>query len=241
MRIAPSKPPLSPILGDLALGLAAVTATALALQAWLAAAPVWLGGSVLAYLALAAVIYRFWPGRARFGWPNRVTLVRAVLVAVLVGALTLPELVARHGTIVSMLALVAIVLDGLDGRLARLLDGVTAFGARFDMEVDALLILVLSLAVVLSGQAGAWVLAIGLMRYAFVLVGWVAPWWRRELPDSTWRKTVCVTQGLVLAAVLLPWIQPPATQWVLGASLLLLTHSFGRDALWLLRERRGSS
>lgn len=227
------------IVADLGLGLAAVALTAMALQAWLAAAPLWLGGSVAFYLALAAVIYHFWPGRrAGFGWPNRITLARVVLVAVLVGALALPDVVARHGTILAALALTAIVLDGLDGWLARVVDGVTAFGARFDMEVDALLILVLSIAVVIAGQAGTWVLVIGAMRYVFVAAGWLLPWWRRELPHSAWRKTVCVIQGLALAAVLLPWIRPPLTEWVLALSLALLAHSFGRDALWLMRLRR---
>jgi phosphatidylglycerophosphate synthase len=129
------------------------------------------------------------------------------------------------------------VLDGLDGWLARVFDSVTSFGARFDMEVDALLILVLSIAVVMSGQAGFWVLTIAGMRYAFVAVGWRVPWWRRELPDSAWRKTVCVIQGLALAAALLPFVRPPLTGIVLALSLMLLAHSFARDAVWLIRRR----
>jgi phosphatidylglycerophosphate synthase len=233
------KPGAKPAIAiELGLGLAAVAATVFALQAWLAAAPLWLGGSVAAYLALAAVIYRFWPRRrAGFGWPNRITLARAALVTVLVGALALPDIVARHGEIIAALAVLAIILDGLDGWLARLVDGVTAFGARFDMEVDALLILVLSASVLVSGQAGAWVLAIGLMRYAFVAAGLVRPWWRRELPENAWRKAVCVIQGLALAAALLPWIRPPMTEVVLAAALVLLAHSFARDAMWLFRRR----
>jgi phosphatidylglycerophosphate synthase len=229
----------STIAVELGLGLAAVAATAFALQAWLATAPLWLGGSVATYLALAAVIYHFWPGRrSGFGWPNRITLARAVLVAVLVGALALPDVVARHGTILAALAVTAIVLDGLDGWVARVLDSVTAFGARFDMEIDALLILALSIAVVIADQAGAWVLAIGGMRYAFVATRWLLPWWRRELPDSAWRKVVCVVQGLALAAALLPFVRPPLAGIVLASSLLLLAHSFARDALWLFRHRR---
>ena len=37
----------------------------------------------------------------------------------------------------------ALALDGVDGHLARRFDQVSDFGARFDMEVDAALILVL--------------------------------------------------------------------------------------------------
>ena len=41
---------------------------------------------------------------------------------------------------------------------------VSAFGARFDMETDALLILALSVLVWRHAKAGAWVLASGLLR-----------------------------------------------------------------------------
>ena len=44
----------------------------------------------------------------------------------------------------------------------------SSFGARFDMETDALLILVLAALVWQHGKAGPWILAAGLMRYAFV-------------------------------------------------------------------------
>lgn len=237
---------LDPVVLDLCVGLAAATVLALALQAWLATASAWVVGSLTAYVALAVMIYGFWTGRnsrtgrrAGFGWANRITLARVVLVAVLCGVLVVPEIVQRHGVILAALALVAIALDGVDGWLARMVGGVTRFGARFDMEVDALLILVLSIAVVLSDRAGVWVVAIGGMRYAFIAAGWVAPWLRRELPPSTWRKTVCVVQGIVLAAALLPWLPVSLVQVVLAISLAGLVHSFGSDAFWLWRNREG--
>jgi phosphatidylglycerophosphate synthase len=183
------------------------------------------------------VVYHAWPGRRAFGWANRVTLVRAALVALFIGALGLPEIDAGRGILLATLALIAIVLDGVDGWIARLSDSVSEFGARFDMEVDALLILALSVAVVMADQGGWWVVSIGLMRYAFLALGASAQWWRRELPPSVWRKGVCVAQGVILAAVLLPWLQPPVTQTLLALALAALGHSFGRDALWLIRNR----
>ena len=68
----------------------------------------------------------------------------------------------------------ALVLDSVDGRVARRTASTTAVGARFDMEVDAFLILVLSAYVVQS--VGLWVLTIGAARYAFVAAGWLLPW-----------------------------------------------------------------
>ena len=70
----------------------------------------------------------------------------------------------------------ALALDAVDGWVARRTGTVSALGARFDMEVDAFLILVLSGYV--APTLGGWVLAIGLMRYAFVAAGWVLPWLR---------------------------------------------------------------
>ena len=61
-----------------------------------------------------------------------------------------------------------LTLDGVDGRVARARGEATAFGARFDMETDAAMLAVLSVAVAALGIAGWWVLAIGAMRYGYV-------------------------------------------------------------------------
>lgn len=249
MRNVQSRPPNTlrvawPVTLDLVAGLVAAAALVMALQTWLETSLAWAGASLAAYLMLAATVYRYWTaGRLQadrcddFGWANRVTLARAVLVAVLCGVLMAPEIAQRHGLILASLALIAIVLDGLDGWLARTIDGTTRFGARFDMEIDALLILVLSINVVLADRTGAWVLAIGGMRYAFVLAGQLWPWLRGELPSSAWRQAVCVMQGIALAAALLPGLPVMPVQTVLALSLAALVHSFGRDTLWLWRHR----
>lgn len=229
----------SPILLELAGGLAAVTILSLGLQAWLTVAPTVLAASMLVYVVMAALVYRFWTPDGDFGWANRITLARAVMVAVLGGVLVAPEIVQRHSLVLAALALLVIVLDGLDGWVARTVDGETRFGARFDMEVDALLILFLCIAVVLAERAGAWVLVIGGIRYVFVLGGQLLPWLQGDLPPSTWRKAVCVAQGIVLAAALVPWLPDMMVQVVLGISLVVLLHSFGRDTLWLGKRRAG--
>lgn len=227
----------SPILLELAGGLAAVTVLSLLLQAWLTIAPAVLAASMLLYLAMAALVYRFWRPSGEFGWANRITLARAVLVAALGGVLVAPEIVQRHAAVLAALALLVIVLDGLDGWVARTVDGESRFGARFDMEVDALLIMFLSIAVMLAERAGAWVLIIGGIRYAFVAAGRILPWLQGDLPPRAWRKAVCVVQGVVLAAALLPWLPVVVVQTALALSLAALIHSFGRDTLWLWRHR----
>ena len=112
----------------------------------------------------------------------------------------------------------------------------TPLGTRFDMEVDAFLILVLS--VYVSTQLGAWVLLIGGMRYVFVAAARVWPWLTAALPPSTARKAVAALQGVLLllaGAGLLPYA---ANFAVAALALALLVWSFGRDVLWLYRRQR---
>jgi phosphatidylglycerophosphate synthase len=166
---------------------------------------------------------------------NRVTLARAVLVGG-VAALTADSL-HRPAPVAMLVALtaVALALDGVDGWVARRTGSASALGARFDMEVDAFLILVLC--VYVAGTAGGWVLVIGAMRYAFVLAGWLLPWMGGVLPPRYWRKVVAATQGIVLAVAAAGVLPRWATEVALATALALLVESFGRDVWWLWRRR----
>ena len=201
----------------------------------------WLAGTVYA-VVLGILLARSAPGEraAATGSANRITLLRATLVGgvtalvadgVVPGALDGPRI-----TVLVATASVALVLDLLDGYVARRSGTVSALGARFDMEVDALLVLVLS--VLVAPSIGAWVLAIGLMRYAFLLVEWRVPRLRAALPPSRARKVVAAVQGVVLVAAAAPVVpRAPATA-ALALALAALVWSFGRDTLWLVRRPR---
>ncbi|MEW2167259.1 CDP-alcohol phosphatidyltransferase family protein [Streptomyces sp. NPDC007084] len=166
-----------------------------------------------------------------FGPANRVTLGRAILVG---GVTALVADSFQSSPPVSLLVgltAVALILDGVDGKVARRTGTSSALGARFDMEVDAFLILVLSVYVAMS--LGPWVLLIGTMRYVFVAAARVLPWLNAALPPSMARKTVAALQGVVLlvaGAGVLPYAVTVAA--VLPA-LASLVWSFGRDILWL--------
>jgi phosphatidylglycerophosphate synthase len=111
------------------------------------------------------------------------------------------------------------------------------FGARFDMEVDGLLILALAILVSEYGKAGRWVVLSGLMRYLFVAAGWLAPWLRRPLPPSQRRQTICVVQIVALTLAIVPAITPPFSQLLAAGALLTLSYSFLVDTAWLWRSR----
>ena len=169
--------------------------------------------------------------------PNGITLTRAMLVAGVAALVADGALRSAHVTAVVALATVALVLDAVDGLVARRTEGgVTELGARFDMEVDAFLILVL------SGFAapivGAWVLAIGGARYAYGAAGWIIPWLRRPLPSRYWRKVVAAIQGIVLTVAASQLLPTLVIDLALVVALALLAESFGRDVWWQWSARR---
>jgi phosphatidylglycerophosphate synthase len=129
-----------------------------------------------------------------------------------------------------------LLLDGVDGWLARRGGWVSAFGARFDMETDALLILLMAALSWQLDKVGAWILLSGVLRYLFVAAGLIWRWLRRALPESRRRKTVCVLQVLSLLTVLTPVVSPPWSAGIAATGLVLVCYSFLVDVVWLWRR-----
>jgi phosphatidylglycerophosphate synthase len=172
---------------------------------------------------------------ARFGPANQVTAGRAILVTLIAALIGEPASPAFAKS-AAELSLIVLILDGVDGWLARRTGLVSDFGARFDMEVDALLILVLSILAWQYEKAGAWVVASGLLRYAFVGAGWIWGWLRNPLPSSWRGKVICVAQELGLIVTISPVVPWPASAVVAGMSLAALAFSFLVDVVRLWRQ-----
>jgi phosphatidylglycerophosphate synthase len=172
---------------------------------------------------------------AGLGPADRVTLARATLVggaaALVADSFGGPD----HVAALVLLASVALALDAVDGWVARRTGTTSPLGARFDLEVDAFLILVLS--VYVASSAGAWVLAIGLARYGFVSAGWLLPWLRGTPPPRYWCKVVAAIQGVVLTVAATGVLPRGWADAALLVSLALLAESFGRETWWLWRHR----
>jgi len=191
-----------------------------------------IGGGLLAWLAARH------NAAPMFGAANAVTLARGVLAIDLLALLGSPPSPVLAWSIVA-LALVALVLDGVDGSVARRRGETSAFGARFDMETDALLILVLAALAWSHGKAGPWILLAGALRYLFVAASLVLPWLAAPLPPSRRRQTVCVVQIASLILCLAPFVAPPASAAIGLAGLVALLGSFAADVAWLARRARG--
>jgi phosphatidylglycerophosphate synthase len=172
---------------------------------------------------------------ATFGPANLVTTARAVIVA-LVAAL-IGEATSRSvGLSAALASVTAASLDGVDGWLARRTGMSSRFGARFDMELDALLILALSVLVWQFRRAGAWIVLAGALRYLFIVAGWVAPKMQAALFPSWRRQAVCVVQIAGLSLVVSPFVSPPVSTAIAAALLVLLLYSFALDTIWLWRR-----
>jgi phosphatidylglycerophosphate synthase len=191
-------------------------------------------GSFALILAIA-----LWRRRAhhpfpRFGAANQITTFRAFLVSLVAALIGEPMRPVEAAS----LALAATLLDGVDGWLARRSKMESAFGARFDVEVDALLILVLAVLVWQYEKAGPWVLASGLLRYGFVAAGRIWPWMSAPLTPTMRGRVICIVQLAGLMLALLPAFPSPASDTIAAAALAALTYSFAVDVGRLRRMNR---
>lgn len=177
------------------------------------------------------------PGAA-LGPADKVTLVRAVLVC---GVAALSFGPGTRAQVVTMVALATTVLmlDGVDGWVARRTGTASELGARFDLEVDAFLILVLSGYV--ARDLGWWVLLIGAARYLFVAARTGLPWLRGEAPPRPWCKVVAVVQGVTLALAAADVVADLWMRLLVLVALALLAESFGREAWELWRASHAGS
>jgi phosphatidylglycerophosphate synthase len=171
----------------------------------------------------------------RFGAANQITTVRALLVTLIVSLIGEPRLPVIAASAVAA-SVVVTLLDGVDGWLARRSRITSDFGARFDMEIDALLILALSILAWRFDKAGGWVVLSGALRYVFVAAGAV---WRRleaALPASRRRQAICVLQIVALTTAIAPALPRAVSAPLAAVALAALVASFLIDTVWLWRR-----
>jgi phosphatidylglycerophosphate synthase len=214
------------VLGHSASIAAAVAAAAIARD------PRWLGvagaASMLVWVVLPA---RPWARLELRGAANAITAARLVAI---------PALPYLHGAApaaaFAAAALALFALDGVDGWVARRAGASTEFGARFDMETDALFVLVLCALLWLGGHAPAWVMITGMWRYAYAAAIALAPA-RGEVPRSAWGRGVA---GLAMMTLIAAFVVDGAAALALaGAATALISLAFARSLAWSYRGADG--
>ncbi|SEN51155.1 Phosphatidylglycerophosphate synthase [Pseudorhodobacter antarcticus] len=193
-----------------------------------------MAGYALGVALAIALIRKGFPHPA-LGLCNVVTLARLALTAALLAPIVS---LGPAPWAVFAVAAIALILDGADGWLARRAGRVSDFGARFDMEVDAALGLILALNAWAAGTVGPEVLIIALPRYVFVAAAYLWPWLNGALPQRFSRKAVCVLQIGGLIALQMPILPPLVPAALVGLIAAALMWSFGRDVVLLWRHRR---
>ena len=233
---APDTPLRESVLRAMAIGLAGVIGIA-----WAARPPLQLGAL---HTAKAAVVFATTMMIAfgfvgdhhpflRFGPANQVTMIRAMLVALIAGLIGEPT-TPRVAGAASSAAVIMTVLDGVDGFLARRSRMVSAFGARFDMETDAVFVMAMSILVWQHTKTGPWILLGGMMRYAFILAGSWLPWMARPLRPTRRARVISACHMAGLSVALAPVVPSPLNTIVVASTLAALTWSFAADVrrLW---------
>jgi phosphatidylglycerophosphate synthase len=166
-----------------------------------------------------------WTESGRFGAANALTTLRLALMVGLVAVCEQPP-----GPAAALLVVVIFALDGLDGLVARRRGEASAFGASFDMESDALFVLLCALELHHWRRLGPFILIPGLIRYIYAaLIAWL-PGTHREAPRSRIGRYVFSVLVLSFAASMWP-LEPIQTPLAWLATLLIL-YSFAHSFYW---------
>ena len=178
----------------------------------------------------------------RLGAANRITLVRAGVACLIASrAIDPAPLDTAERWVLVALAGGALLLDGTDGWAARRQGLASAFGARFDMEIDAFAIAVLAITGREGGGrpllgAGDRRDALSLPRRGARIARLASPAAAAAFADRR-RKTIAVVQSMALIVALAPATPPSWAAATCAAALGLLAYSFAADIVMLLFAR----
>ncbi len=152
------------------------------------------------------------------GYPNLITAVRLIFMMLL--AFYFKDL--SNITLFVIFNFV-ILLDGLDGFIARKLNQCSEYGERFDSEADAQLVYLLSWIHFANGTVDWWILIPGMMRYLYQLFFFWVPS-NSKFPPKKFRATVAVIFFFSLSFAFI--LNSIITSYLLIVSSSLISLSF---------------
>jgi phosphatidylglycerophosphate synthase len=232
----PDEPLRADVLRASVFALFAVAGIAMTVRPWLQLGALYPGKAAAVFAAWMVIAFGYVGAHhphAQFGPANHVTMIRVMIVA-LIASLIGESVNQTAAATASIATAVMAVLDGVDGWVARRSQMASAFGARFDMETDAALVMAMSILIWQYEKAGVWVLLGGMMRYIFVFAGWWLPWMSRPLSPTRRARTIIVCHIVGLSVGLAPFVPVPLSAIVVGLTTAALSWSFAVDVrrLW---------
>jgi CDP-diacylglycerol--glycerol-3-phosphate 3-phosphatidyltransferase len=176
--------------------------------------------------------------RDSLGIATAATLARGLATAAVAGFIVIPEPTGRAAWLPAGLYITAVVLDRIDGGLARQYGATTVLGEKLDLEFDGLCLLVAGLLGTAYGVLPPWYLAVGLARPAFVAGRWLHDWRGGTLgtvPPSAVRRPLTGLQMGICSVALLPVVGPPVSTALATVAMLPFLGVFARDFLAVVR------
>lgn len=172
------------------------------------------------------------PSVARVTPATRLTLARGSVMALLLGYAVLPDVAVGWFAVAGYA--VAALLDAVDGTLARATDSVSSLGARLDTEADGLTVLTGAALVVGIGAAPVWFLAVGIVRYVYVLLRAIRRYRRRPIvaDETRWLNSLLYALLVVTMWLALLPVTGHHLTLVVSATGILYLVNFGRS--WLV-------
>ena len=182
----------------------------------------------------AILIYISRESQIDFNIPNSITNFRLVLNIFIFVCIYNAE--SYNIETILLLVIISLILDGADGYLSRHLNQMTLFGKTFDQEVDNFLIFILSFSLIYNYDFNIALVCIPLYRYIFLILinqGFIS---NHELPESLFRKTVCVITILSLAACNY-YNMVESMRSLIYIIIVLVSYSFLKDTIYLYRRK----
>ena len=136
-----------------------------------------------------------------------------------------------------ILALISLLLDGLDGFISRRHNNTSKFGELFDQESDNFLMFVLSISLYINKDIGLYVLLIPAYLYIFIALMTKYSWLKNTLPDSILRKSVCVVTTILMIISHEVYLNEYIFKFIINLALFIITFSFSKDIIWLYRNK----
>lgn len=173
------------------------------------------------------------PWRYVFGMANTLTLLRGGLYAIVAGFLVVPA-TTDLVWVPAVCYGAGVVLDKLDGMVARTVGEQTTLGTRLDMAFDTFGFVVAPLLAVVWGRLPVWYLSISVARYVYLAgIRWRLLRGRPvlERPDSDLGKYLAGAQMLFITVTLVPTV-PTRLVFTLAPVVLVPSLAvFARDFL----------
>ena len=182
----------------------------------------------------AILIYISRESQIDFNIPNSITNFRLVLNIFIFVCIYNTE--SYNIETILLLVIISLILDGADGYLSRHLNQMTLFGKTFDQEVDNFLIFILSFSLIYNYDFNIALACIPLYRYIFLILINQEFISNHELPESLFRKTVCVITILSLAACNY-YNMVESMRSLIYIIIVLVSYSFLKDTIYLYRRK----